>query len=456
MISIFYDLETTDLERVGQILNFAFVVVDQDFKELDALTAKVKISRLQLPRVGAILANKTNVLSHQQEATLTEAEAVSQISAFIKNWLKKAGGEDVSFVGFNSSKFDLDYLRTVFIRNGESPYFQHLVSRDVLLLSRYLLATNEDFREKIFNYYDKEKVSLKMESLCKIFSLLDEAQEHESYSDVLLTIALAKTLLSQYRIDVRTFQPYKVNHLHQEKLGGVYTLTEPISRNYTKDKYVFSYPATLLDADQRYALWIDLDKFEKLKSKDNSEELKSCIKWRKFIEYVVLETNEPIEDKYKSLAIDALQNFKNLSLKNYFSETNCDIEQFIYRINFSDIDRLKSLFCQTKLPNGLPSDVVQLTRRFWLENYTDEHSEDFLEALRRYALYRYGGKLKLRSTTEETTTDSANHPTLKALLTEIESALSSSIDNDKKLVEALKSFYLDSDIYRVAGKELLS
>ena len=64
MSYIFYDLETTDLNYCGQILNYAFVEVDEDWKEVSEFCGKVKISRTQLPNPYAILANRVNVLTH--------------------------------------------------------------------------------------------------------------------------------------------------------------------------------------------------------------------------------------------------------------------------------------------------------------------------------------------------------------------------------------------------------
>src|SRR5262245_53890936 len=141
MPAIFFDLETSDREFIGQILNFSFIVVDDDWNVIGDLSSTVKISRLELPSPGAILANRTDVLRHQAEAEFTEKEAAGEITAFINSIIEGANGP-VPFIGFNSFKFDIPYLRTTLVRNGINPYFNgKVVYRDLLVAARKLSAT---------------------------------------------------------------------------------------------------------------------------------------------------------------------------------------------------------------------------------------------------------------------------------------------------------------------------
>lgn len=50
--AIFYDLETTDREFVGQILNYSFILVDEQLNVVRELNGDIRISRLQLPSRG--------------------------------------------------------------------------------------------------------------------------------------------------------------------------------------------------------------------------------------------------------------------------------------------------------------------------------------------------------------------------------------------------------------------
>jgi hypothetical protein len=450
MISIFYDLETTDLERVGQILNFAFVAVDQNFHIMESLTANVKISRLQLPRVGAVLTNRTNVLEHQAKATVTEFEAVDAIHDFIERVVAQAKDQPVALVGYNSASFDLDYLRTTFIRNGVNPYYQRVTNRDLLLGVRHLMAHSEPFREKLFAFAGEDKVRLRLESLCKIFGLLDGAQDHESLSDVLLTIKLAQTLKDQFGLDIRTFEPYQVAALHKTAKNQPVVLAEALTSNFSREKRVKTYPAILLDANARYALWIDLLKYREAKSK--GAEIREAIKWRKFAEHLVVQHTEELPEDFSTEAQSAKEDFQSLRLSNFFTETDCDIEQFIFRISPQQIDELQEAFSSGEmLASGASPDMVQLYRRFTLENHPGPLSAELSAMLARYAEYRYGGKLKLTSSGKDAV---KRHPTLSALLAEISKAEAVDSDVDRTIVTALRRFYLDSEIYQVAGDRL--
>jgi len=83
MYAVFYDLETSDKNPIGQILNYCFILVDSSLQIVDELSGLVKISRLQLPDSGAILANKIDVVDHQRLAADDERTAMGKIHAFL-------------------------------------------------------------------------------------------------------------------------------------------------------------------------------------------------------------------------------------------------------------------------------------------------------------------------------------------------------------------------------------
>lgn len=452
MISVFYDLETTDLERVGQILNFAFVAVDENLNPIESFAANVKISRLQLPRVGAILTNRTNVIEHQKTATHTEYEAVVAINEFLNKTIARANGAPIAMVGYNSASFDLDYLRTVFIRNGINPYNNRIVHKDLLLVSRHLMAFNDEFRELLFESAGEEKVRLKLEVLCKLFKLLDGAQDHESLSDVLLTIKLAEVFKNRFGVDARAFEPYQVKNLHDEAKASHTVLAEPLSSNFNRDKRCRSYPAILLDANERYALWVDLNKYAELKKKQT--DTKGAIKWKKFVEHLVTKHDDHNEDDYSSLISEVREELEGINLGNYFSETDCDIEQFIFRIRPNEIDILGRAMRDGSIGSDYSSDMIQLHRRYLLENHTGALPLHLEAALMRYADYRYGGNLSLTSSSKD---GAKKHPTLSMLLAEIDKAASSATAiEDQTLIEALRTHYMESEICKLSGQKLLS
>ena len=189
MYAIFYDLETTDRNCIGQILNYSFILVDDELKPIDEISGLVRISRLQLPEPGAILANRTDVLEHQRVAQDNERLAMQKISDFIWSCIRRAKGA-VAFAGYNSSRFDLQYLRTSLIRNGFNPYFDNKLSaRDLLHVVQKAYLTSEELRSKVREVRKGEKkLSLSLETVTRALELLDGVQAHESRADVLLTI----------------------------------------------------------------------------------------------------------------------------------------------------------------------------------------------------------------------------------------------------------------------------
>jgi hypothetical protein len=67
-------------------------------------------------------------------------------------------------------------------------------------------------------------------------------------------------------------------------------------------------------------------------------------------------------------------------------------------------------------------------------------------------MYRYGGNLPLTNSSED---GAKMHPTLPALLDEIEKAAATASNEDKYLIDALRTHYLESEIYKIAGSKLL-
>lgn len=513
MYSIFFDLETSDLLRVGQILNFAFVLVDDDFNEVDSLAAKVKISRLQLPRAAAILSNRTDVLKHQSQAHLSEAEAIRDILNF---WAKHArinGKAPLPLIGYNSFNFDLPFLRTVAIRNGFNPYISGIINRDMLVMSRYLRATNEDFKgllgesclegdEELSNQQPDFSVSL--ENISRRFGLLHGEQAHESLADVRLTIDVAREFINLMEADIRTFEPYKVTKLTSLPKASVVKLNEAITRNSPNEagEFFYSYDATLLEGNQRYALWVDLDRVNKLVEKEgvtlsevNQEALKRCIRWRKGAEHLVWPGEEKPSENSISIAPQVLEQCSGINLSNFFGENDCDIEQFIWRLPIPEIEKLASAIERRVEPESDNKDCKQLYRRYLLENWTGGYSESFTKLLKRYAQYRYNGQLKTSNSDmvdsegssnesggEENVTNYATnsgdqsaplnaaankpigngasdkedrgvHPTIDKLLAEITRALKKTKDEgkaeDERLLVALHQFYVKSEIYQI-------
>lgn len=455
MISIFYDLETSDLNKVGQILNFAFVCVDDEFEIIETFHEKVRISKLQLPNPRAILANRIDVIEHQQEATLSESIAAEKIHDFLANVSSKTKTGKIPLIGFNSASFDLDFLRTVLIRNGFNPYYKNIVSKDLLLLARQLFAFNADFR----NFFKEDsttqnRINFKLESLCQRFKLLNGKQSHESLSDVILTINLAKKFAALFETDIRDFEPYQVRNLHEKSSQQAVKLIEPIKSHYNLDREPFiSYPAVILDYNDRYALWVDLAKYMDLKK--TGKDPRTSIKWKKIASDLLFSENLTDCQDFQKTICEIKTEFAQINLENYFTETDCDIEQHIYRIKPYEITELAGLINTYNFSATANADIKHLVKRHWLENFNGDPTPEYWESLRKYANYRYNGKLKLVNSDKDTDSDSKKaaltHSTFNDLVEQIKNLKTDSAleENDLNLLDSLNEFYNNSDIGRL-------
>ena len=459
MLTIFYDLETSDRNPVGQIINYSFILVDERYEVLDELSGLIRISRLQIPDPGAILANRTDVIEHQKLANDSEPVALGKIRDFIHAAIQRAQGA-VALVGYNSARFDLGYLRTSLIRNGINPYFKNLiVPRDLLHVVQKCYLTCEQFRDAIRNQrQDQDTLSLSLETVGHAFGLLSGVQVHESREDVILTINVAKRIREMSDLDVTTFDGYEGHSVHSTAgSGAVYLISRP-EYDLTESSYVSKTPMTILDANHKAALWIDLDKF-------GMNGNRGAISWRSLGKHAFFMSEHSVQDpSLQDLARRAIRKFKGITLYNFFEKSSCDIEMDIYRLGFDIQDRFYQAVATNdrSILDGCPSKdplVLWTRRQLASENASIEDSKT-AEILRKYALYRYGGKFQIVKSVSEDRAEHENYQeslgcTVQRLIHLQEAAVMKEAHDDQKLLSSLEAFIRSSDIFSVAGRELV-
>jgi DNA polymerase III epsilon subunit-like protein len=444
MNTIFFDLETTDLNPVGQILNYAFVEVDEDWNIKSCLRDKIKISRIQLPSPDAIVATKTDVLLHNLEAKDSEHIALAKIQKHLQGIIEWT---DTRLVGYNSNKFDVPYLRTSMIRNGLNPYFGGSVKYgDVLHVVKRLACDRPDFYEKLQKREDGRPI-FKLESVAKSFDLLDknDVQSHESLSDVLLTIKLAKHLAENYGIDVRTYESYEAPKSSFDVIKVFPFVDE--TRKQVSDEYCYF---AVLEQNKTQALLINLKKFE-----DGLE--KQAVSWYNKNTSPLFVQKVFRGDQHKHRAEKARQSLSHINLKNFWPEKNCDIEQFIFMMPIGDIPALydavwrKDIFL-------LKEKRCKLASQLYLRYLSNTADIDQVEnQIHQYAIYRYGGKMKLDKDNfdvqyQDGVYSESFHPTYNELMERLDE-LSKNPEN-ASVMASLKRFYDTSVISTIAGKEL--
>ncbi|MGI6680890.1 MAG: hypothetical protein ACOX3T_05345 [Bdellovibrionota bacterium] len=492
MITIFFDLETSRTEPIGQILNYSFIATNDDFEVIDECFGDIRISPLELPCPYAILANKVDVIKHQQKNISDEKSemmSMQRIFNFFENMIKEGRGEKIVLVGYNSLKFDVPYLRTSMIRNGFSPYFNgQIIYRDLLYVVRKISCTREDFirTSKHDESAKKNKLSLTLETTSQNYNLLQGEQLHNSRDDVLLTINLAKKLLEIFNLDVRKYNGYELSfseHAKYKKEGKVFTPIFPeydlgATKNYENRFYV------LLDYSDRYSLWVDLDKFKECKEaskietskietskegsledslQDSLDKFKRAISWYNYSASYLFKPIKDIEvpNFYYELAKESLDMLKDINLDNYFEISECDIEQDIYRLSFNSLDLLHKIIWEndSSVSKGqISRDLNVVLTRWKLANIKwedinreDEKDINKLKFLEMYANHRYGkdNSLLLNKFAKK---DSENkedfHLSFFELLENIESLKEENKDNKENisLLLSLEKFYKESII----------
>jgi hypothetical protein len=458
MFAVYYDLETTDKNTIGQIINYSFMLVNSELEVIDELSGLVKISRLQIPDPGAILANRTDVLEHQIKAEDTEPVAMRRIADFLAQSIKEASGA-VTLIGYNSSRFDLGYLRTSLIRNGINPYFGgKLVPRDLLHVVQKAYLTHGEFRELVRRQREGEpKLSLSLQTVSHALGLLDGVQAHESREDVLLTIRLARWLRDSCDLDAASFEAYEGTKLHSTARSGTVYMVEEPEYDMHSPTYLSKRPVTLLDADYKSALWIDLERYASVPEP-------TCISWRSAAKNAFFISPQAVSNsEWAEVARSALRQFRGVTLKNFFEKSTCDIEQDIYRLDFDHLD-LYSKALATHDKAVLRECRLPEAKVLWLRHQLASPNASLSdpatsELLKKYALYRYGGKLQVARTVREGSESESYHSTLSEMVRRLiqaqEAAAVSRNTTDRKLMTSLERFIRDSDILKVAGKELV-
>jgi len=185
----FYDLETSDLDpKSSRIMQFAGQRTDLNLEPIgESDDILIKITPDVLPSPSAILI--TGITPQK-----TIAEGISE-KEFLEYFHKTIATPDTIFVGFNSIRFDDEFIRFTNYRNFYDAYeWQWLDGRskwDILDLVRMTRALRPDGIK--WPVGPDGKSSNRLELLTGINKLLHE-KAHDALSDVRATIAIAKLI----------------------------------------------------------------------------------------------------------------------------------------------------------------------------------------------------------------------------------------------------------------------
>ena len=506
---IFFDLETSDLNFVGQILTFSFCEVDGSYRDvLDRFDGAIQINRLNLPMPDAIAANKIDVEQHQTTAPYIECEAMQLINQWL---ITRTENEQTFLLGKNSYKFDTPFLIASMIRNGINPYLGiNLVNRDVQHLIAHLFWKDENFRNQLLEQgkRDNARSVRSLENVCKALGILKatDKQRHDAAADVDLTIELCQKIRDDYGIVAHDFYAYE-DARKFESHGNVITMAKfDFDTQDFQQEVIFPH-----DFAKNQALWLNVSScikhpeyedprlhFKWVNRKDGYLEVSPDLCQSPTIDNFLTENNlSKNQDTLTKIALKYREKYSDVTLDNYFDKRNCDIEQHIYNLSF---DGIKALFYaiwfeqKRAVKDHDESYCSVLFQRFFL-NYSDVETLDrstrtlFNRLLKEYSEYRYGDGLaykdfsrpfqeqykpnyvlspdqkiklkvhkfdtKLFHPTDPGSNKTFFHPTLEDMFNRLNKLKKQYADDQQttNCLNSLEQFYLTSDIYQMLNEK---
>lgn len=185
----FYDLETSGLDpRDDRIMQFAGQRTDADFNPIgEPVNVLVRLNDDTLPSPQAIMVTK---ITPQQ--TLADGITEAEFAKYVQSELFTP---NTCILGYNSVRFDDEFMRALFWRNFYDPYtYSYADGRsrwDLLDVVRMTRALRPEGINWPFN--DKGHATNRLELITKLNNISHE-HAHDALSDVYATIAVAKLI----------------------------------------------------------------------------------------------------------------------------------------------------------------------------------------------------------------------------------------------------------------------
>ncbi len=248
----FYDLETSGFDpKCARIMQFAGQRTDMDLKPLgDPVNTLIKLTPDALPDPDAVLVTGITPQATQTDG-VTEAE-------FLKLFSETIATPGTTFLGYNSVRFDDEFMRYLHYRNFYDAYEWQWCDNcsrwDMLDVVRMTRALRPEGITWPFNPDGSQ--SNRLEFITKVNGL-DHANAHDALSDVRATIAAAQLIsikqpkLFQFMYDMRDKK--KVAALAESRQPFVYT-----SGSYAAETYKTTVAIMVAPAPNQGALVYDL------------------------------------------------------------------------------------------------------------------------------------------------------------------------------------------------------
>ena len=209
---VFYDTDTSGLSaEFDQIFQFAAVVTDADFNEMESINVRCRRQPHIVPSFGALMTTCIDPFT-LDTANMSNYDLACLLTDKFADW------SPATFIGYNTIRFDEPFLRHLFYKNLQ-PIYQTQIGGNGRLDCMKLV----DAVLKIDPAILKHELSPKGFPIRKLESLaslngFDEHDAHDALGDVRATIFIAKLIKSR-RPDI--WQNYLTNrskHLAEDLL----------------------------------------------------------------------------------------------------------------------------------------------------------------------------------------------------------------------------------------------
>ncbi len=186
---LFYDLETSGLNKAfDQIIQFAAIRTDMQLNEIERYNFLVKLRPDVIPSPKALITHKIPI--SKTMTGMSEYEAAKKIHRLINE-------PGTISLGYNTLRFDDEFLRFTFHRNLLPPYthqYNHGCRRMDIFPITVMFRL---YREKVLSWPSRNgKPSLKLEDLNADNGLAAGAS-HDALVDVEATIALTRHFIKE-------------------------------------------------------------------------------------------------------------------------------------------------------------------------------------------------------------------------------------------------------------------
>ncbi|MFC2511132.1 MAG: exodeoxyribonuclease I [Candidatus Nanoperiomorbus sp.] len=236
----FYDLETSGFSaRYDRIMQFAGQRTNDELEPIgQPVNLLVKLTDDILPSPGAVL---TTHITPQ----MTVADGISEAD-FCRYFLEQVATPDTTILGYNSTRFDDEFIRHTLWRNFHDPYqWAWAEGRDrwdLLDVTRLVRA----LRPEGINWPTKRVAET--DQLITTVNLVDMAKcngfendnAHDALADVKALISLARLL----RQSQPTMWRYLLDHHDKRSILNIITPSQPKPFVYASGRYSSSYQKT--------------------------------------------------------------------------------------------------------------------------------------------------------------------------------------------------------------------